>query len=106
MPLRNCSLAHQGRGCLCVSDSQKSSPANASSEPAGVETQYKVDHFDGDVVQSERPQPSDSKDEDKERSSDKDRTYFRGKDPEKVRDETTNRQSSATSPDDKFERSV
>ena len=83
----------------------------STSQPRGDEARYEVDHFDGDVSQSEQSQPKDNKDRDNERSGDKERTVFRGKDIEKGRDLAPtpsydrNLRSSAPSSDDRFERS-
>jgi len=94
----------------CILDSEKAVPANTP-QPRGDEAPYKVDHFDGDVVQSEQSQPNDNKDRDNERSGDKERTVFRGKDVEKGHDHVPtptydrNPRSSAAASDERFERS-
>ena len=97
---------------MCIPDSEKSALAGTSSQPPlGVETRCEVDHFDGNVVQSEQSRPSNNKDGDDERSNDKDRTHFRGNDSEKGRDQiptpTYDRspQITALPSDDKVERS-
>ena len=88
------------------------SSSNTYSQAAGAEAQYEVDHFDGDLVRSERFQPTDKVEDESRRLDDKERiTESRGKDVEKVRDQspapTDDRSSSTAVPpsEDKFERS-
>ena len=97
---------------VCISDSQNlPASSNISSQAAGAEERYEVDHFDGDLVHAERSQPTDNIEDRSRRSDDKERTtQSRGKDFEKGCDQspapTVDRTlSAAPPPEDKFERS-